>query len=179
MSCANLITIGIGENCFNNTGGGKRVLITDKVNVTAITDTEPDGVIDTITMASTTNFYEYKFNRNGASITEELTTNFETGTSFFTQTLELSVPRRDENRRLAVDELIEGQKDLAILFQDQNQNWWLLGEINGSKVSALTGGSGKNKDEMNGYTITFTAEEPDQAKVVDPTIIDALLTPAT
>jgi hypothetical protein len=42
-------------------------------------------------------------------------------------------------------------------------------------MTALDGGSGVAKTDANGYTITFTAEEPDQAPEVLDSIIAGLI----
>ena len=79
--CSDAISAAVERNCNNNVGGLKAIYITDYENVTAVTDTEPDGVIDTITMASTTQFFDFYFAKNSAMYEENLVQNLEIGSN--------------------------------------------------------------------------------------------------
>ena len=177
--CSDAISAAVERNCNNNVGGLKAIYITDYENVTAVTDTEPDGVIDTITMASTTQFFDFYFAKNSAMYEENLVQNLEIGSTYYEQKVAFSIPLRDETRRESIKELVSGQKKLMVLLQDNNDNYWLYFEKEGGIVTTLTGGSAAAKGELNGYAIEITADSVSQAAVVDPTIVDALLVPAT
>lgn len=177
--CSDAISAAVERNCNNNVGGLKAIYITDYENVTVVTDTEDDGVIDTITMAASTQFFDFYFAKNSAMYEENLVQNLEIGSTYFEQKVALSIPLRNEVRREAVKELVSGQKKLMVLLQDNNDNYWLYFEKEGGIVTALTGGSAAAKGELNGYAIEITADSVVQAATVDPTIVDALLVPAT
>ena len=180
MSCAtNLITSGMENPCVNNTGGVKRILITDAVNVTIDSSVDvTDKVITNITMASSTQFFEFIPTRNGASLEETSTPNLETGSTFYTQTVVFNAPYRDSSRSITLESLMEGQKDLCAIIEDGNGIYWFQGLFNYAKVTELGGGTGTNKDELNGYTVTMVAEEPEMAPEVESTLIADLLIPA-
>ena len=110
---------------------------------------------------------------------ENLVQNLEIGSTYFEQKVAFSIPLRDETRRESIKELVSGQKKLMVLLQDNNDNWWLYFEKEGGIVTTLTGGSAAAKGELNGYALEITADSVTQAPVVDPTIVDALLVPAT
>lgn len=177
MACeTNLITSGMDLTCINNVGGIKNIYITDAVNVEGVT--EASKVVSAITMTVGTQFWQFVPTRNGAGMEETSTPNLDTGSTFYTQTLTMNIPYRDATRSITVEELMEGQKDLSIIIQDQNGIYWLLGKEEFNKVTELGGGTGTAKDELNGYAITTVAEEASLAPTVDAAIIPALLIPA-
>ncbi len=99
----------------------------------------------------------------------------ENGTTFYQQTVTLVIPRREQAKRNKIALLAAGQKKLAIIVQDSNSLYWLFGQAEGCIMTGLDGSSGVAKTDANGYTITFTAEEPDQAPEVLDSIIAGLI----
>ena len=176
--CSDAISAAVERNCNNNVGGLKHIYIADYENFTEYTDTEDDGVIDSITMASSSQFFDFYFAKNSAMYEENLVQNLEIGSTYFEQKVAFSVPYRDETRRESIRELVSGQKKLMVLLQDNNNIWWLYFVEEGGIVTTLTGGSAASKGELNGYALEITADSVTQARVVDPTIIDDLLQPA-
>lgn len=176
--CSDAISAAVERNCNNNVGGLKAIYITDYENVTLVTDTEDDGVIDTITMETGTQFFDFYFAKNSAMYEENLVQNLEIGSTYYEQKVAFSIPLRDDLRRLSISELVAGQKKLMILLEDNNGNFWLYFEKEGGIVTALVGGSAASKGELNGYAIEVTADSVVQAATVDPTIVEVLLSPA-
>lgn len=170
MACT-LMTGGIPKDCSNNLGGIQKILVTDKENV--VSTTEVGGEITAITMATGEVYYEFVFNRNTSSFTDTATVGIENGTLFYNQVVSLVIPRRDKTKRAALALLM--QKDLSVIVQDQNDKYWLLGKQNGLLVSEIVSGSGTAKTDLNGYTITLTGEEPEQAPEVSSSIIAGLV----
>jgi hypothetical protein len=52
---------------------------------------------------------------------------------------------------------------LVVFVQDNNDNIWMVGKADGAEVTAMTTATGVAKGDLNGYTITFTAEEAHKA----------------
>ncbi len=177
--CSDLLTQSIEENCENNVGGLKRVLIADFESVTETTHSTDDDIIDAITMASTTQFFSFYYAKNSGMFEENLVQNLEVGSTYFEQKVAFTIPKRDETRRLSIKELTSGQKKLIVIVEDANGNYWMFFDDEGGIVTTLTGGSGGAKDTMNGYAVEITADSVYQARLVDETIVDALLVPAT
>ena len=174
MSCNNIITAGISANCENNMGGVLEIYITDRDGVTAIT--ESGGTVSDITLSASYSFHQFKFSENTSSFEENSTINLENGTSYFSQIVSLAIARRDVDKRNKIGLLAAGQKKLAVIVKDNNGNYWLIGRTNGARLTEITGGSGANRDELNGYNITITANEAEQAPLVDSTIISGIVT---
>lgn len=180
MAICNALTAGLTKSCETNSGGVNKIYITDFANVTSVilgasTSPQVGDWIDTITLDGTTKFYEFQTNKNVCNFQETVAIDMVAGTTFFNQVFTLVLSRRETTKRTAIEKLVAGQKQLALIILDSNGNYWYSGLSEGSYVTAIDGGTGTAKADANGYTITFTAMEPAQAYGVDPTIISALV----
>lgn len=180
MAICNALTAGLSKSCETNAGGINKIYITDFENVTgytigAATAPQVGDWIDAITMGGSTKFYEFQTNKNVCNYTESVAIDLNNGTTFFNQVVTLVLSRRETTKRTAIEKLVDGQKQLLVIVLDSNNNYWLFGKVEGAYVTAIEGGSGTAKADANGYTITFTAMEPDQAWGVDPTIVSAIV----
>lgn len=162
---------GIALNCENNIGGLTKVYLTDFDNIT--TYTQSGGTVSTISMATMSYFYEFEFNRNSASYAEDLSKDIAAGSAFFTQTLTLTIPKRDVAKRNVLSLLT--QRDLAVIIKDSNGIYWYPGMEAGMYLSESTSTSGTAKADGSNYVLTLLGEELERAPVVDSTIIDGLL----
>jgi len=115
--------------------------------------------------------YEFKTNKNVCYFTETANVDMTNGATFFTQTTTLVLSRRETTKRTAIEDLADGQKQLVIVVLDSNGIYWLFGQTEGNYLSAVEGGSGTAMGDANGYTLTFTAMEPEQAWEVDASVI--------
>lgn len=168
MACCNTLT-GITFSCLANSGGVREILIACYDSVAGATVS--NGFVTGITMESGEKFHQFQFNKNTSSVTEEATVNLENGVTFYTQTVNLVIPYREVAKRNAILLLADGQPNLHIIVRDYNDNYWWIGNYAGANLSTLTTGSGTAKADLNGYTISFVAEEPMLAYEVDSTII--------
>ena len=180
MAICNALSAGLDKSCDSNAGGVNKIYVTDFDNVTAFTigaATSPQtgDWVDAITMGGSTKFYEVKTNKNVCNFTESVAIDLANGTTFFNQVVTLELTKRETTKRTFIEKLIDGQKQLRLIVLDSNGNYWLFGYSEGSYVTAIEGGSGTAKADKNGYTVTFTAMEPDQAFQVDPTIVSAIV----
>lgn len=171
MACDQLTEILRG--CDNNLGGIKRFLVTNFDNV--VSTTEVAGEITVIAMAVGTGFVEYSFNKNSCSFVEDGTIDLTNGSTFYSTTTTLMIPRREVAKRNSLALLASGQQDLMIIMEDQNGLFWLQGWSNGANLTAQGEGSGAAKADGSKYSLTFLSEEPEQMPEVDSTIVDALI----
>ena len=182
MACnAELLNGGISLGCESNTGGIKKIYIADAISVsgfqescTGITSGTCE-IITGLTLNPNTFFYNFDFNKNTSTYTETATVNLEAGTTFYTQTITLVIPRREQAKRNKLLLLAAAQKRLYIIVQDSNGLYWFFGQSEGCVLTGNEGGAGITKTDFNGYTITFTAEEPYLAKEVDPALIPTII----
>jgi len=174
MALCDLLTSGISKSCDNNTAGVSKIYISDFERITGTTETA--GELTAITLSGGTgSFYEFEFNRNTSSYSEDLTIDLANGSSFYAQTVNLVLSRREKTKREAISQLTAGQKELFVIVLDSNGLYWAFGVGEGCIVTGIAGGSGVNKGDANNYQITMTAEEANSALEVDSTIVAALL----
>jgi hypothetical protein len=112
---------------------------------------------------STYAFFEVKTNKNVCNFTETVAVDMANGTTFFNQVVTMVLSRRETTKRTFIEKLVDGQKQLSVVVLDTNGIYWLFGLAEGSYVTGIEGGTGTAKADMNGYTVTFTAMEPEQA----------------
>ncbi len=112
---------------------------------------------------STYGFFEVKTNKNVCNFTETVSVDMANGTTFFNQVVTMVLSRRETTKRTFIEKLVEGQKQLSVVVLDTNGIYWLFGLAEGSYVTGIEGGTGTAKADMNGYTVTFTSMEPEQA----------------
>jgi hypothetical protein len=170
MACVSF-SGGISLNCENNIGGLTKLYLTDFDNVTAFT--QSGGTVSSITMAATTKFYSFEFNRNSATYTEDLVKSVEAGSALFEQTVTVTIPRRDVTKRNTLALLT--QRDLAVIIKDSNGSYWYPGEIEGMYLSESTSTSGTAKADGSNYVLTLKGFEIERAAAVNPAIIAGLL----
>ena len=99
--------------------------------------------------------------KNTGSFTEEAAISIENGTIFYTQTVTATFHKLSAARRKQLN--IVAQNRLVVFVQDNNDNIWLVGKVDGAEVTAMSTATGTAKGDLNGYTITFTAEEANKA----------------
>jgi hypothetical protein len=172
MSCINL-TGGILKGCENNSGGILSLYITEAANIASITAI--DGEVTSLTLLPDTSFHEFSFNKETCSFAENTKIDMKAGSTFFEQTVNLIIPRREKAKRNTLALLIGGQKDLVSIAKDANGLYWYLGQDSHLNVSNMESSSGTERANGSNYTITMMAMEPNQASVVAQSVIDTLV----
>jgi hypothetical protein len=158
MSCT--ITAGFGLQCKDGIGGIKKIYL-NAHNLFAgeLTIDAPTEMITA--SASEGKLFEFVLPKSTGSFTEEVASSVENGTIFYTQTVtasfhKLSAPRRKQLELIA-------QNRLFVIVLDNNDNYWVVGYEDGAEVTAASTMTGTAKGDMNGYTITFTADSKNKA----------------
>jgi len=170
MACVSF-SGGIAKDCENNIGGLTKLYLTDFDNI--VTYTQSGGTVSAITMASASYFYEFEFNRNSATYTEDLVKSVEAGSALFEQTITVTIPRRDVAKRNTLALLT--QRDLAVIIKDSNGLYWYPGAVEGVYLSESTSTSGTAKADGSNYVITLKGFEIDRAPGVASGIVNALV----
>lgn len=170
MSCVSF-SGGIAKTCDNNIGGVTKLYLTDFDNV--LSYTASGGTVSSITMATASKFYEFEFNRNSATYTEDLVKSVEAGSALFEQTLTVTIPKREVSKRNTLALLT--QRDLAVIFKDANGLFWYPGKVEGMYLSESTSTSGTARADGSNYVITLKGFELDRAEGVSSSIVPSLL----
>jgi len=164
MACD--LTLGRKEPCKDVIGGLKAVYFTDFGDFGTVTQSA-DQITD-----MTGTFVAFKYELKGNSSFEQaITSSRENGTTFFDQTLTLTLKKLSKEDNKEIKLLAYGRPHVAV--EDYNGNVFVMGLENGADV---TGGSivtGSGMAEFSGYTLTLNAQEKLPANFVDaPTAAD-------
>jgi len=161
MACN--LTLGRKEPCKDVIGGLKNIYFVDFGGLGTVSLTNDEITNLTGASGSLTAFkYEVKGN---SSFEQTITSSRETGTTFFDQTLTLTLKKltKEDNKELKL--LAYGRPHVAI--EDYNGNVFMMGLENGSDVNGGTIVTGAAMGELSGYTLTLNAQEPLPANFMD------------
>ena len=164
MACN--LTAGRKEPCKDVVGGIRKVYFTDFGGYGTVTQTN-DEITD---MSGTFTAFEYELKGN-SSFEQTITSSRENGTTFFEQTLNLTLKKlsKEDNKELKL--LAYGRPHVAV--EDYNGSVFVMGLEHGAEVSGGTIVTGAAMGDLSGYTLTLSAQEVLPANFVSsPTAAD-------
>lgn len=151
MAC--LVTKGRAINCRDVQGGISAAYITSYGLYGTIT--ESSSAISN--MGGTFVAFRYDLDGAGNSFTTTATTSKDNGTTFFSTSLTLTLPKLSKEDGAELKLLAYGRPQIVVA--DRNGNAWALGKVNGNSLSSATMQSGDGRADMAGYVLEFTSEE--------------------
>jgi hypothetical protein len=163
MACN--LTYGLALDCIDSIGGvAGSIYISSNADLGTLELSSATGSVSLVTGATgeTGTFFEFEVAKNTASFTETFNISNENGTAFFEQALSLNLQKMEANKRNEIL-LICRNRNLKVFFTDNNGKIFLMGYSRGAVVSAGTSVTGTAVGDMNGYTLTLTAQEPAMA----------------
>jgi len=164
MACD--LTRGRKEPCKDVVGGLKAVYFTDFGDFGTVTQTD-DEITD---MSGTFTAYKYELKGN-SSFEQAITSSRENGTTFFEQTLNLTLKKLDKETNKELKLLAFGRPHVAV--EDYNGNVFVMGLEHGAEVTGGSISTGAAMGDLSGYTLTLAASELKPANFVDsPTAAD-------
>lgn len=173
MSCD--ITSGFELGCRDNSGGIKNLYILSG-SITSINDAS-EGLINGITGSG--EFFQFELFRQTSDFTEAISSTPENGTVFYEQTVNATFFKLQSATRNQVRVLAKNP-DLKVIVETNNGSvdgvgrYWLLGEENGVQLLSGTGQTGTAFGDLNGYTLTFTGQEPEPASEISGSLTDVV-----
>jgi len=173
MSCD--ITSGFSLGCRDNTGGIANLYILSG-SITSVVDAS-EGLIETISGSG--EFYKFELFRQTSDFTEAITSTPENGTVFYEQTLNAVFFKLQSATRNQVKVLAQNP-NLKVVVETNNGTvdgigrYWLLGEDRGMQLLSGTGATGTAFGDLNGYSLTFTGQEPNPASEISGSLAGAL-----
>ena len=170
MPCLQTLS-GLARDCSSNMGGILEVLIANADDVTGVTLSE--GIISTVSMATSAKFKRYTFAKNTGSLTSTYTLDPASGVKYVTPELLLQFNRMETQKRVEITALALG--DLVCIVKDANGKYWYLGKDEPVNASASDGQTGTARADANRYTITLQDESLEMPYEVDASIVDALV----
>ena len=157
MACN--LTKGRLEPCKDVVGGLKAVYFTDFGDLGTVTKVD-----DEITDLSGT-FVAYKYDlKGGSSFEQAITSSRENGTTYFEQTLNLTLKKLSKEDNKEIKLLAYGRPHVAV--EDYNGNVFIMGLENGAEVTGGTIVTGAAMSDLSGYTLTFVGQEVQPANFV-------------
>ena len=170
MPCA--LTQGYTLDCRDSLGGITEVYFIASSDVTSTT--EASGVITALTKAAGKRFYKYELTKGTSMFTENVASNVQNGTLFFTPELTIILNKLQANTRNEI--LLLAQNRLVAVAKDNNGKFWYLGKTRALDLTAGSAASGTAEGDRSGYTLTFTGAEPALSPEVNSTVASALTT---
>lgn len=166
MACD--ITSGRLEPCKNSTGGNKAAYF---INFVEDAFTVSNGEATAINVAIT-EVFKYELRADGNTLEQEAVSDFNTGTTVITQTLNLALKKLDKDTNNEVKLMAHGRP--IIVLQDRNDNYSIVGLTEGADLTSGTSATGGAKADFNGYSLTFVATEPEYGQFLDAATVTAL-----
>ena len=168
MAC--VITSGRNVPCKSAFGGIKAVYFCNYGDI-ASTTIDADQTISAITMTGSTLFFKYDVKGN-SSLTTTITSSRDNGTTFYTQTLALTLPYLEAATRAEVQLLAAGRPQMVV--EDYYGNQFLCGYENGMDLTGGTIVTGAAAGDLSGFTLTMEGMEE-----VSPYFIDSNVFPGS
>jgi len=151
MACD--LTKGRKEPCKDVVGGIKAVYFMDYGDITIGYDSVDTDVVDDL---GTVTAYKYEIKGN-SSFEQTITSSRENGTTFFDQTLNLTLKKLTVQDHKELKLMSYGRPHVVV--HDYNGNAFLMGAEHGSEVTGGTIVTGAAMGDLSGYTLTLNAQE--------------------
>ena len=159
-----LMATGRKLSCKDVVGGIKNIWLADYGTLGTLTIT--NGTLTAITGAGT-NFYKYEV-KGGNNLEQTITSSDENGTTFYAQTVTAVLTKMDVLTNVELQKAISQRPHIFV--EDNNGNFFAVGLTRGCNING-TVTTGTALGDMNGYTLTITAEEPILAPFVTSTVV--------
>src|SRR5210317_973305 len=158
MTCD--LTKGRKEPCKDVVGGLKAVYFIDYGDLGTVAKTE-DEITD---LSGTFTAYKYELKGN-SSFEQTITSSRENGTTFFEQTLNLTLKKlsKEDNKELKL--LAFGRPHVVV--EDYNGNACVMGAEHGAEVTGGSISTGAAMGDLSGYTLTLAASELQPANFLE------------
>jgi len=169
------ITSGFSLGCRDNSGGIKNLYILSG-SISTIVDAS-EGLISEITGSG--EFFQFELFRQTSDFSEAISATPENGTVFYEQTVNAVFFKLQSSTRNQVRVLAKNP-DLKVIVETNNGSedgigkYWLLGEQNGIQLLSGTGATGTAFGDLNGYSLTFTGQEPEPASEISGSLNDVM-----
>ena len=174
MACD--ITSGFELGCRDNAGGIRNLYILSG-SVTTVTGADA-GLITGLTGSG--EFFKFELFRQTSDYTEAISSTPENGTVFYEQTVNATFFKMQSATRNQVRVLAKNP-DLKIIVETNNGSvdgigkFFYVGQENGAQLLNGTAQTGTAFGDLNGYSLTFTGQEPEPASEISGSDLSAIL----
>lgn len=170
MACD--LSLGRAESCKDSVGGLKAVYFVNFGDFDSLSyDATNTDAIDSLATSASAYKYELKGN---SSFEQTFTSSRENGTTFFEQTLNLTLKKLDKATHKELKLMAWGRPHVVV--EDYNGNFFVMGLENGAEITGGTIVTGAAMGDLSGYTLTLSAQEKAPANFLDTDLASAGLT---
>ena len=162
MACN--LTTGRELPCKDSVGGIKAVYLADYGTLGTLTVTS--GEVTAI--SGTPSLFQFDVKGN-SSLDQAITSSRENGTTFYEQTLNLTLTKLDVATQQEI--ILMAKARPHIFVEDYNGNYFLVGAVHGADVSGGTIVTGAAMGDLSGFTLVFSAQETLPAYFVTSTVV--------
>ena len=166
MACA--LSLGRIEPCKDVVGGIQAVYFLNYQNLTVTYDVTNTDAIDTLGSGLTAYKYELK---GTSSFEQAITSSRDNGTTFFDQTLNLTLHKLSKQSHKEIKLMAYGRP--IVIVEDRNSNFFVAGLEHGCEVTGGTIVTGAAMGDMSGYTLVLNGQEQLPANFLDATLSGA------
>ena len=152
--------------CKSAFGGIKTVWFGDFGGITGLTQGN-DGEVTTI-VGTQPDWYQFDVN---SSLETTVTSSRENGTTFYSQTLNLTLTYLDAKTQAELQEIAVARP--YVIVEDYYGNFFLCGYENGCELTSGTTVTGAAAGDLSGFTITLEAMEETAPYFLDSTVVPA------
>ena len=163
MACA--LSLGRIEPCKDVVGGITAVYFLNYQSLTVTYDVTNTDAIDTLGSGLTAYKYELKGN---SSFEQTVNSSRENGTTFFDQTLNLTLHKLSKQSNKEIKLMAYGRP--IVIVEDYNGNYFVAGLEHGCEVTGGTIVTGAAMGDLSGYTLTLNGQEQVPANFLDGTL---------
>jgi len=157
MAC--ILTTGKTNPCSDSQGGLAFIELADFDTLGTATYVTGSDVI--ASFSGTPVWFKYELNSTANNYVENINSNGDAGTTYFEQVLTLSLKKLDAISHKELKLVTYGRPHVRIT--DRNGNVFIMGLLEGAKVTAGSIATGGAMADFNGYSLTLTANEKNPA----------------
>lgn len=162
MACD--LTTGRELPCKDSVGGIKAVYLADFGTLGTLTVSA--GEVTAISGTPTLFQFDVKGN---SSLEQAITSSRENGTTFYEQTLNLTLTKLDKATQEEIVLIAKARPHVFV--EDYNGNYFLVGAYHGADISGGTIVTGAAMGDLSGFTLVFSGQETLPAFFVASTIV--------
>lgn len=162
MAC--VLTTGRKLPCKDAVGGIKQVFFVDYGTLGSATIT--NGVV-TAFSGNAYSCYQYDV-KSASGLEQTITSSNDNGTTFYEQTMTLVLTKLDAATQQELQHIVASRPHVFV--QDNNGNYLAVGMTRGCDTNG-TISTGVALGDLNGYTLTVTAQEPLMAQFVTAALV--------
>jgi len=168
MPCT--ITAGIPLDCIEGMGGVRTVWVLGGT----ITSFTLNGTDEIANITGTGTYFKFELPKDTASFTQTANVSPTNGTIAYAQDLTMNFTKLNNDVRNVLKVLIKN-RELSVVFLDNNSNYWLIGKVRGAQATASTAVTGTAPTDAAQFTVTLQGMETDPIFILASPLEDVVI----